>query len=146
VLPIGKGRIVREGKDVALLGFGTRLGDCLKAAEALAAKGISVTVADARFAKPLDEALVTQLLKTHAAVITIEEGSSGGFGAAVLAFASNAGLLDTGSVKLRALTLPDMYQAHDTHAKQLAEAGLDAEHIAQHVLELFHSAQESHAA
>jgi 1-deoxy-D-xylulose-5-phosphate synthase len=79
-------------------------------------------------------------------VITIEEGSSGGFGAAVLAFASNAGLLDTGSVKLRALTLPDMYQAHDTHAKQLAEAGLDAEHIAQHVLELFHSAQESHAA
>ena len=146
VLEIGKGRVVREGKDVALLSFGTRLADCLKAADTLAAQGISVTVADARFAKPLDEMLVTQLLKTHAAVLTIEEGSSGGFGAAVLSFASNAGLLDAGSVKLRALTLPDSYQAHDTHAKQLAEAGLDAEHIAARVAALYRHAKESHAA
>ena len=146
VLEIGKGRVVREGKDVALLSFGTRLADCLKAADTLAAQGISVTVADARFAKPLDEALVTQLIKTHAAVLTIEEASSGGFGAAVLSFASNAGLLDAGSVKLRALTLPDSYQAHDTHAKQLAEAGLDAEHIAARVAALYRHAKESHAA
>ncbi len=131
VLPIGRGRVLREGTDVALLSFGTRLADCLKAADELAAQGISATVADARFAKPLDEALVEKLLKAHALVLTVEEGSSGGFGAAVLTFASNAGLLDDGRVTLRSLTLPDIYQAHDTHAKQLAEAGLDAAAIVE---------------
>ncbi len=145
-LEIGKGRVLREGKDVALLSFGTRLGDCLKASEMLAAQGISATVADARFAKPLDEALVTQLLQNHALVLTIEEGSSGGFGAQVLAFASNAGLLDGGTTKLRTLTLPDCYQAHDTHAKQLAEAGLDAAGIVERVLALHGQIKASQAA
>ena len=135
-LTIGRGRTLREGADVALLSFGTRLADCLKAADNLAEEGIRTTVADARFAKPLDEKLVADLLKKHALVITVEEGASGGFGAQVLHFASNAGLLDGGHTKLRTLTLPDVYQAHDTHAKQLAEAGLDAAGITEKVREL----------
>ena len=146
-LPIGQGRMLREGKDVALLSFGTRLTDCLKAAEQIAAQGITCTVADARFAKPLDTELVSKLLKNHALVITIEEGASGGFGAQVLTFASDAGLLDNGRTKLRTLTLPDHFQSHDTQAKQLADAGLDAAHIAQRVTKLFQrSSKESHAA
>ncbi len=135
-LEIGKGRVLREGADIALLSYGTRLGECLKAAEQLAAAGIDCTVADARFAKPLDEALIAKLIQNHGLVITIEEGSSGGFGAAVLNFASNAGLLDKTSCKLRTLTLPDDYQAHDTQAKQLAEAGLDAAAIVKLATEL----------
>jgi 1-deoxy-D-xylulose-5-phosphate synthase len=146
VLEIGRGRVLREGRDVALLSFGTRLGDCLKAAEQLAAQGISVTVADARFAKPLDEALVTQLMQNHALVITVEEGASGGFGAQVLTFASNAGLLDNGQCKLRTLTMPDSYQAHDTHAKQLAEAGLDADSLAAKVRALITAQKKSKVA
>lgn len=146
VLEIGRGRMVREGTDIALLSFGTRLADCLKAADTLAADGISVSVADARFAKPLDVALIEELLNTHGAVVTIEEGASGGFGAAVLTYASSAGLLDDGRVKLRALTLPDIYQAHDTHAKQLAEAGLDADAIVKHVRELGVTAKKSKVA
>jgi 1-deoxy-D-xylulose-5-phosphate synthase len=130
-LEIGKGRVLREGADVALLSYGTRLGECLKAADELATQGISATVADARFAKPLDEALIAQLIQNHSLVITIEEGSSGGFGAAVTTYATNAGLLDNGGCKLRTLTLPDYYQAHDTQAKQLAEAGLDAAAIVE---------------
>jgi 1-deoxy-D-xylulose-5-phosphate synthase len=130
-IEIGKGRILREGADVALLSYGTRLGECLKAAEQLAAAGIDCTVADARFAKPLDEALIAKLIQNHGLVITIEEGSSGGFGAAVMSYASNAGLLDNGTCKLRSLTLPDYYQAHDTQAKQLAEAGLDEARIVE---------------
>ncbi len=135
-LVIGKGRIVREGTHVALLSFGTRLGECLKAAEQLAVQGISTTVADARFAKPLDEALVSDLLKKHALVITIEEGACGGFGAQVLHYASNAGLLDAGNTKLRTLTLPDVFQAHDTQEKQYAQAGLDAARIVELAREL----------
>jgi 1-deoxy-D-xylulose-5-phosphate synthase len=146
VLEIGRGRVLREGRDVALLSYGTRLGDCLKAAEQLATQGISTTVADARFAKPLDEALVTQLMKNHALVITVEEGACGGFGAQVLTYASNVGLLDNGQCKLRTLTLPDAYQAHDTHAKQLAEAGLDADGIAEKVRELVASKKTSRVA
>ncbi|MFZ4540344.1 MAG: 1-deoxy-D-xylulose-5-phosphate synthase [Rickettsiales bacterium] len=145
-LEIGKGRIVKEGSDVALLSFGTRLGDCLKAAELLAAKNIRATVADARFAKPLDEAVVTQLLEKHKLVITVEEGASGGFGAQVLNFASNAGLLDAGKTKLRSLTLPDEYQAHDSQANQLAEAGLDAAGIVAQVLSLQQQLKQNHAA
>jgi 1-deoxy-D-xylulose-5-phosphate synthase len=136
-LAIGKGRVVREGSGVALLSFGTRLGECLKAADELATQGIRPTVADARFAKPLDEALVTQLLKTHALVITIEEGACGGFGAQVLNYASNAGLLDAGTTKLRTLTLPDDFQAHDTQEKQYAQAGLNAARIVELTKELF---------
>ncbi len=135
-IEIGKGRVLREGTDVALLSYGTRLGECLKAADELAAQGISTTVADARFAKPLDEALVASLIQKHSLVITIEEGSSGGFGAVVTTYATNAGLLDNGNCKLRSLTLPDYYQAHDTQAKQLAEAGLDAAAIVKLASEL----------
>ena len=131
-LEIGKGRIVKQGADVAVLNFGARLGECLKAADMLAAKNIAITVADARFAKPLDEALVAQLLKDHSLVITIEEGASGGFGAHVLSYAANAGLIHDGA-QLRVLTLPDSYQAHDTQDKMYAEAGLDAAHLVAQV-------------
>ncbi len=146
VLEIGRGRMIREGSDVAILSFGTRLADCLKATDMLAEQGIRASVADARFAKPLDEALVTKLIQNHALVITVEEGSSGGFGAAVLAFAANSGLLDDGKTKLRSLTLPDIYQAHDSHPNQLAEAGLDAAHIAQTALKLSGKQARSQAA
>lgn len=136
-LEIGRGRVLREGNDVALLSFGARLGECLKAADALEENGISATVADARFAKPLDMELIAKLIAKHRVLITIEEGSSGGFGAHVLSEATNAGLLDGSSTKLRVLTLPDAYQAHDTQDKQYAEAALDAGHIVEQVGALF---------
>jgi len=122
-LEIGKGRMMREGKDVAILNFGARLGECIHAAELL-----NATLADARFAKPLDTALVARLLSSHALVVTIEEGAEGGFGAHVLSYASNAGLLD-GAAKLRTLTLPDCYQHHDAPSKMYDEAGLNAPQI-----------------
>ena len=145
-LEIGKGRILREGKDVALLNFGARLGECLGAAEQLAAKGISATVADARFAKPLDMELIAQLIRNHALVLTIEEGAAGGFGAHVLSEATNAGLLDGNNAKLRVLTLPDSYQAQDTQAKMYAEAGLDAAHIVKQTENLLSNAKHTAAA
>ena len=134
-LEIGKGRILREGTDVAILSFGGRLGEALKAAEQLADKNISVTVADARFAKPLDEALIQKLLREHALVITLEEGAAGGFGAHVLSYAANAGLLDTKHPKLRVLTLPDTFQHHDTPEKMYDEAGLNAAQIVSLVIQ-----------
>ena len=146
VLPIGKGRIMREGSDVALLNFGTRLGECLKAADALSKHGIKATVADARFAKPLDMDLIEKLIRTHALVLTIEEGSSGGFGAHVLSAATNAGWLDGAHSKLRVLTLPDVYQHHDTQAKQYAEAGLDAEHMVEQTIALLAKVKKANAA
>jgi 1-deoxy-D-xylulose-5-phosphate synthase len=132
-LEIGKGRLVREGKTVAILSLGTRLEEALKAAEVLEAKGLSTTVADLRFAKPLDEALIRRLLTTHEVAVTIEEGAVGGFGAHVLTLASDAGLID-GGLKLRTMRLPDTFQDQDKPEKQYAEAGLDAEHIVQTVL------------
>ena len=127
-LEIGKGRIVRaSGKkkaDVALVAFGTRLQHCLDAAETLADDGISVTVADARFSKPLDEAMLTELAKTHKALITIEEGASGGFGSQVGHFLAHAGLLD-GALKFRPLTMLDAYIDHGKPDTMYAEAGLD---------------------
>jgi 1-deoxy-D-xylulose-5-phosphate synthase len=128
-LEIGKGRIVREGAAVALLSFGQRLSDALKAADKLAARGYSTTVADARFAKPLDEALIRQLARHHEVLITIEEGAVGGFGAFVLHFLARDGLLDRG-LRVRTLTLPDIFQDQDTPARMIAEAGLDADAIA----------------
>jgi 1-deoxy-D-xylulose-5-phosphate synthase len=125
VLEIGKGRIIQQGKDVALLSLGTRLTECFKAAEILEKQGITCTIADARFAKPLDEALIAKLINTHTLLITIEEGATGGFSAAVLTYAARAGLLD-GRCHLHPLTLPDHFQDHDTQEKQCAEAGLDA--------------------
>jgi len=127
-LEIGKGRIVREGTKVALLNFGARMTEAMKAADKLAAMGLSTTVADARFAKPLDEDLIRRLAREHEVLLTIEEGALGGFGAFVLHFAARDGLLDRG-LKIRTLTLPDMFQDQDKPEAQYAEAGLDADAI-----------------
>lgn len=131
-LKIGKGRIIRNGKDVAILSYGTRLGECLKAADLLSDKNISVTVADARFAKPLDIDLIKKL-STHKTLITIEDGSSNGFGALVLQTMANLGLLDNG-IKIRSMHLPDIFQDHDTQDKQYADAELCADDIVRMVL------------
>ena len=128
VLPIGKGRIVREGTRIAILSLGTRLGEALKAADELAARGLSTTVADARFAKPLDRELILKLAATHKLLITIEEGAAGGFGAHVLTLLSDAGALDHG-LKVRTMTLPDKFQDHDKPERMYAAAGLDAKGI-----------------
>jgi 1-deoxy-D-xylulose-5-phosphate synthase len=127
-LEIGRGRILREGSGVALLSLGTRLGETLKAADMLAARGISATVADARFAKPLDQELILRLAREHEALITIEEGSVGGFGAFVLHLLAEKGALDRG-LKVRTLTLPDVFQDHDKPEAMYAQAGLDAKGV-----------------
>lgn len=132
IIEIGKGRILREGSKVALLGFGTRLQEALAAADELAASGLSTTVADARFAKPLDEELVRRLAQEHEVLITIEEGASGGFGGQVLQFLSREGLLDKG-LKIRTLTLPDEYLHHGPQAKVLSQVGLDRRGIVNSV-------------
>ena len=132
-LEIGRGRIVREGTAVAILSFGTRLQESLKAADILAAHGVSATVADARFAKPLDHDMITRLAREHEALITVEEGAMGGFGAFVLQYLAGEGALDAG-LKIRTLHLPDVFQDQDSPAAQYAEAGLDAEHIAASAL------------
>jgi 1-deoxy-D-xylulose-5-phosphate synthase len=132
-LAIGKGRVVREGKTVAILSLGTRLAEALKAAEALEARGLSTTVADLRFAKPLDEELIRRLLTTHEVAVTVEEGAIGGLGAHVLTMASDQGLIDAG-LKLRTMRLPDLFQDQDKPELQYAEAGLNAENIIDTVL------------
>ena len=129
VLPIGVGRVMREGSDAAILSLGPRLADALAAAEMLAARGISATVVDARFAKPLDTALIERLAREHGVLVTIEDGSLGGFGAAVMQHLAWAGLLD-GGLKIRPMVLPDRFIEHDSPAKQIVEAGLDAKSIA----------------
>ncbi len=131
VLAVGKGRMVREdaGARVAILSLGTRLAEAQKAADQLADAGVPVTVADARFAKPLDEALILDLASRHEVLVTIEEGSRGGFGAMVLHLLAERGALDAGRVRVRTMTLPDLYQDHDSPEKMYAEAGLDAESI-----------------
>ena len=132
-LEIGKGRIVREGKKVAILSLGTRLAEAEKAAELLDGKGLSTTVADLRFAKPLDEELIRKLLTTHEVAVTIEEASIGGLGAHVLTLASDDGLTDAG-LKIRTMRLPDRFQDQDKPEKQYDEAGLDAPRIVDTVL------------
>ena len=127
-LEIGKGRIVREGTAVAILSFGTRLAECLKAADLLAARGLSATVADARFAKPLDIDMLLRLARDHEALITVEEGAMGGFGGFVLQALAQHGALDRG-LKVRTLNLPDIFQDHDKPEIMYADAGLDAEGI-----------------
>jgi 1-deoxy-D-xylulose-5-phosphate synthase len=127
-LEIGKGRIIREGTSVAILSLGTRLGECLKAADELAARGLSATVADARFAKPLDDELLKRLATNHSVLITVEEGAAGGFAAHVMQSLAQAGLLDNG-LKVRPMTLPDRFIDHDSPANQLDQAGLTARHI-----------------
>ena len=136
-LEIGKGRIVHPkegmGKKVAILSLGTRLAEAEKAAEELEAKGLSTTVADMRFAKPLDTELIDRLMRSHEVVVTIEEAAIGGLGAHVLTYASDTGLTDAG-LKVRTMRLPDLFQDHDDPAKQYDEAGLNAPHIVETVL------------
>ena len=132
-LEIGRGRIVREGSKVAILSLGARLEEAKKAADLLEAKGLSTTVADMRFAKPLDTALIEKLMRSHDVVVTVEEGAVGGLGAHVLTFASDEGLTDSG-LKVRTMRLPDVFQDHDDPAKQYDEAGLNAPHIVDTVL------------
>jgi 1-deoxy-D-xylulose-5-phosphate synthase len=132
-LEIGKGRIVREGTSVAILSFGTRLQEALKAADLLAARGLSATVADARFAKPLDIDLILRLAREHEAMVTVEEGAQGGFGAFVLQALAEHGALDRG-LKIRTLTLPDVFQDQDKPELMYAQAGLDAEGVAKAAL------------
>jgi len=128
ILPIGRGRVLRSGDEVALVSLGTRLAACLEAAETLAGLGISTTVADARFAKPLDRDLLLRLAGSHALLMTVEEGSVGGFGSQVMQLLSDAGALDRG-LKVRSMVLPDTYIEQDSPTQQLALAGLDANGI-----------------
>ncbi len=132
-LEIGRGRILREGSTVALLSFGSRLSECLAAADELAARGLSTTVADARFAKPLDEDMVRRLAREHEVLVTIEEGSVGGFATQVLQFLATSGQLD-GGLKIRPMMLPDRFIDHDKPELQYEEAGLDATSIVAAVL------------
>jgi 1-deoxy-D-xylulose-5-phosphate synthase len=132
-IEIGKGRIVREGKTVAILSLGTRLGEALLAADDLDARGLSTTVADMRFAKPIDTALIRKLALSHDVLVTIEEGAIGGFGAHVLTWCSDEGLTDNG-LKIRTMRLPDIFQDHDNPALQYADAKLDAPAIVATVL------------
>ncbi len=132
-LTIGRGRILREGSRIALLSLGTRLAECLKAAEELASRGLSTTVADARFAKPLDTALIERLAREHEVLLTVEEGSIGGFGSYVLNHLAEAGHLDKG-LRVRALTLPDRFLEQDIPERLYASAGLDARAIVSKAL------------
>ena len=132
-LAVGKGRVIQEGNKVAILSLGTRLEESLKAAQELAARGLSTTVADARFAKPLDIDLIRRLALEHQVLITIEEGSVGGFGSFVLNYLAHAGLLD-GGLKIRPMTLPDRFIEHEAPAKQYDDAGLNARHIVETAL------------
>ncbi len=127
-LEIGKGRILREGSKIAILSYGTRLADALKAAEELGAHGLSTTVADARFAKPLDQDLVLRLAREHEVLITVEEGSSGGFATLVMTCLAENAVFDRG-LKFRPMTLPDIFIDHDSPKVQLQLAGLDAKAI-----------------
>jgi 1-deoxy-D-xylulose-5-phosphate synthase len=126
--------VLREGTKVALLSFGARLAECLTAADELAAYGLSTTVADARFAKPLDTDLVLRLAREHEVLVTIEEGSVGGFGSYVLQTLAEHGMLDAG-LRVRSMVLPDVFLDHDTPAAQYAKAGLDARGIVTKVFE-----------
>jgi 1-deoxy-D-xylulose-5-phosphate synthase len=134
IIEIGKGRVIREGTKIALLSLGTRLAECLKAADDLAARGLSTTVVDARFAKPLDSDLIRRLAREHEVLITVEEGSIGGFGSFVMHDLSEAGLLERG-LKVRTMFLPDVFQDHDSPMAQYDTAGLNAKHIVAKALQ-----------
>jgi len=142
ILPIGKGRVLRQGSKVAILSFGTRLKDALKAAEELDTYGLSTTVADARFAKPLDTELVLDLARNHEVVITVEEGAVGGFGGQVLAFLAGAGAFDRG-LKIRTLVMRDEFIDHDKPEAMIAGSGLDARGIVATVFEALGRADEA---
>ena len=133
---------MRQGTRVALLSLGTRLAEALKAAEDLAARGLSTTVADARFAKPLDRDLLRELAANHEVLVTIEEGSSGGFGALVLQTLADDGALDRGGLKVRMMVLPDVWLDQDKPERMYAKAGLDAKGIVHKVLETLGRGEE----
>ena len=135
---IGKGKIVKEGKKVAILSLGARLQECLKAAEKLDSKGISKTIADARFAKPVDSKLIIDLCLNHEVLITIEEGSIGGFGSHVFQMLSERGIFDKG-LKIRSMVLPDQFIDQDTPENMYKTAGLNAEAIEQKALDALQS-------
>ena len=139
-LEIGKGRIVQEGEDVAILSFGAHLGEIEQSSITLAQQGIRVTIADARFAKPLDTDLITQLMRHHKVVVTVEQGSVGGFGAMVLHYLAQSGQLEQG-VKLRTLTLPDRFIDHGSPQEMYKDAGLTAQDIHKTIFELVHPSQ-----
>ncbi len=140
VLPIGRGRVLREGNSVALVGLGPRAYECLEAADQLKQRGINATVVDPRFAKPLDRELLTWAASSHDVMLTVEEGSVGGFGSAVQQLLLEEGLLDGGRLKLRSLVLPDAFVDHGTPAGMYADAGLDAAGIAEKALALLDEA------
>ena len=137
-IEIGKSKIIREGKKLAILNFGARLNETLKAGENLKKKGINITIVDARFAKPLDENLIWQLATTHEAIMTIEEGSVGGFGSHVVDFLSKKGLMDS-NLKFRSMTLPDFFIDQDTPDNMYKTANLDSSSIEEKVLDLLNS-------
>jgi 1-deoxy-D-xylulose-5-phosphate synthase len=141
-LEIGKGRIVKEGGKVALLSLGTRLSECLKAAEELASHGLPTTVADARFAKPLDLDLIRLLAREHEVLITVEEGAIGGFGSFVLHALADGGLLENG-LKVRSMVLPDMFIDHDAPAAMYSRAGLNSAGIVAKVFEALGAASRA---
>ncbi len=143
-LEIGKGRIMREGNKIAILSLGSRLDDAMKAADELGARGLSTTVADARFAKPLDEEMILRLAREHEVMITVEEGAVGGFSAMVMTLLSRAGVFDSG-LKFRPLTLPDTFIDHASPANQIAKAGLDSEGIVNAALSALGQAEEIEA-
>jgi 1-deoxy-D-xylulose-5-phosphate synthase len=138
VIEIGKGRVIKEGKKVAILNFGTRLEECKKASDLLLEKGIDITIIDARFAKPLDEKLIMEAATNHEVLISIEEGSIGGFGSHVMQFLSGRGIFDKG-LKFRSMILPDLFIDHDTPEKMYEKAGLDSLSIANKVKETLNS-------
>ena len=132
VLEIGKGRVIKEGKKAAILNFGTRLEECKKASEILYKKGIDITIIDARFAKPLDEKLIMEVATNHEVLITIEEGSVGGFGSHVMQMLSERGIFDKG-LKMRSMTLPDQFLDQDTPDEMYKKAGLDCSSIVEKI-------------
>jgi 1-deoxy-D-xylulose-5-phosphate synthase len=138
LLEIGKGRVIKEGKKIAILNFGTRLEECKKASEILFKKGIEITIIDARFAKPLDEKLIMEVANNHEVLISIEEGSIGGFGSHVMQFLSDRGVFDRG-LKFRSMILPDLFIDQDTPEKMYEKAGLDSLSIANKIEETLKS-------
>ena len=138
LLEIGKARIIKEGKKVAILNFGTRLEECKKASKILSKKGIEITVIDARFAKPLDEKLIMEAANNHEVLISIEEGWIGGFGSHVMQFLSDRGVFDKG-LKFRSMILPDVFIDQDSPEKMYEKAGLDSLSIANKIQETLNS-------
>ena len=137
-MEIGKGRVIKEGKKVAIVNFGTRLEECKKASEQLSLKGIDCTIIDARFAKPLDEKLIMEIASNHEVLLTIEEGSVGGFGSHVMQLLSDRGVFDRG-LKFRSMILPDIFIDQDTPEKMYEKAGLNFNSIVEKIEEALKS-------